>query len=57
VLFPVHQHCLTRYGCYLLENVRTEELARDGVHEFCCVIAPLRLRGASASMVNPVAVV
>jgi kynurenine formamidase len=57
VLFPVHQHCLARYGCYLLENVRTEELARDGVTEFCCVIAPLRLRGASASMVNPVAVV
>ncbi|QEC46763.1 cyclase family protein [Baekduia soli] len=56
-VFPVHQHCLARYGCYLLENVRTQELAADGVTEFCCVIAPLRLRGASASMVNPVAVV
>jgi kynurenine formamidase len=54
--FPVHQHCLTRYGCYLLENVRTQEIATAGVTEFCCVISPVRLRGASASMVNPVAI-
>jgi kynurenine formamidase len=54
--FPVHQHCLTRHGCYLLENVRTEELAREGVQEFCCVVLPNRLRGASASIVSPLAV-
>jgi kynurenine formamidase len=54
ILFPVHQHCITKFGCYLLENVRTEELARDKVWEFCCVILPIRLKGASASMVSPV---
>lgn len=54
--FPVHQETITRNGVYLLENVRTAELAADGVREFCCVIAPVRLRGASASMVGPVAV-
>jgi kynurenine formamidase len=57
VMFPVHQHCLTRYGCYLLENVRTEELAADGVWEFCCVVLPNRLKGASASMVSPLGLV
>ena len=57
LLFPVHQHCISLYGCYLLENVDTSELARDGVHEFCCVILPARLKGASASIVAPVAVV
>jgi kynurenine formamidase len=57
VMFPVHQHCLTRFGCYLLENVRTEELAADGVWEFCCVVLPNRLKGASASMVSPVGLV
>jgi kynurenine formamidase len=55
--FPVHQETITRNGVYLLENVRTAELAADGVHEFLCMIAPLRLQGASGSMVNPVAVV
>ena len=55
--FPVHQETITRNGVYLLENVRTEELAADGVTEFFCVIAPTRLRGASGSMVGPVAVV
>jgi kynurenine formamidase len=55
--FPVHQETITRNGVYLLENVRTEEIAADGVTEFCCVIAPVRLRGASGSMVGPVAIV
>lgn len=55
--FPVHQETITRNGVYLLENVRTAELAADGTAEFLCVIAPLLLRGASGSMVNPVAVV
>ena len=55
--FPVHQHCIAHYGVYLLENVRTEDLVRDGVSEFLCAILPARLRGASASIVSPVAVV
>jgi kynurenine formamidase len=55
--FPVHQHCIAQYGVYLLENVRTEELVRDGVSEFMCAILPARLRGASASIVSPVAVI
>lgn len=55
--FPVHQHCIAQYGCYLLENVVTAELAREGIREFLCAILPARLRGASASIVTPVAVI
>lgn len=55
--FPVHQHCIARYGVYLLENVVTAELARDGVAEFCFVLLPIRIKGASASPVSPLAVV
>ena len=55
--FAVHQETITRNGVYLLENVRTAELAADGVSTFFCVIAPIRLRGASGSMVGPVAIV
>lgn len=54
-LFPVHQHLITLYGIYLLENARTCELARDGVRVFCFVALPARLRGASASPVAPAA--
>jgi kynurenine formamidase len=57
LMFPVHQHCITQHGVYLLENVRTEELARDGVTEFLCAVLPNPLRGASASQVAPVAIV
>ncbi|HKE81913.1 MAG TPA: cyclase family protein [Solirubrobacteraceae bacterium] len=57
LVFPVHQHCIAQYGCYLLENVRTDELVRDRVHEFFCAILPARLRGATASIVQPVAIV
>jgi kynurenine formamidase len=55
--FPVHQETITRNGVYLLENVRTKELVADGVREFFCLISPVRMRGASGSMVNPVAIV
>jgi kynurenine formamidase len=55
--FAVHQETLTRNGVYLLENARTAELAADGVTEFLCIIAPVRLQGASGSMVGPIAVV
>lgn len=55
--FPVHQHCIAQYGCYLLENVVTAELVQEGVSEFLCAILPARLRGASASIVTPVAVI
>lgn len=55
--FAVHQETITRNGIFLLENVRTAELVADGVTTFFCSIAPIRLRGASGSMVNPVAVV
>jgi kynurenine formamidase len=56
-LFAVHQHCIAQYGCYLLENVRTEELAADGLHEFCFVLLPVRLRGATATLCSPLAAV
>ena len=33
-----------------------EQLAADGVHEFCFVFSPLRLKGATGSPGNPIAV-
>jgi kynurenine formamidase len=54
--FEVHQWMLTRNGIYNLENLDLEELAADKVYEFAFIYAPLRLRGASGSPGNPIAV-
>jgi hypothetical protein len=54
--FPVHQWDLTRNGVYHLENLDLEPLAAAGVHEFCFVFSPLRLKGATGSPGNPIAI-
>lgn len=53
---PVHQLLIARNGIYLHENLATEELARDNVYEFAYVFSPLRLKGATGSPGNPIAV-
>ena len=54
--FPVHQWDLTRNGVYHLENLDLEQLAADQVREFCFVFSPLRLKGATGSPGNPIAI-
>ncbi|MBI3462411.1 MAG: cyclase family protein [Planctomycetes bacterium] len=54
--FEVHQWLLTRNGIYNLENLDLEGLAADKVYEFAFVFAPLRLKGATGSPGNPIAV-
>jgi kynurenine formamidase len=54
--FEVHQLLLVRNGIYNLENLDLEELAQKRVWEFAFVFAPLRLKGATGSPGNPVAV-
>lgn len=54
--FPVHQLFLARNGVYLLESIITEELAQDRIYEFAFIFAPLRLKGASGSPGNPIAI-
>jgi len=54
--FPVHQWDLVRHGIYHLENLDLEELAAAKVHEFAFIYAPLRLKGATGSPGNPIAV-
>jgi len=52
----VHQQMITRHGIYFLENLDLEELAADNASEFAFVFAPLRLKGATGSPGNPIAV-
>jgi kynurenine formamidase len=53
---PVHQLLIARNGIYLHENLNTEDLARDNVYEFAYIFAPLRLKGATGSPGNPIAI-
>jgi kynurenine formamidase len=58
--FPVHAVALAAMGAWLLDHVEVEELAatclRLGRWEFLLTIEPLRLRGATGSHVNPLAI-
>ena len=53
---PVHQLLLARNGIYLHENLITADLARDNAYEFMYSFAPLRLKGATGSPGNPIAI-
>lgn len=55
--WSVHQHTIAETGTYLVENVRTAELAAGGHSEFLFLMAPLKGRGSSGAMVAPLAVV
>ena len=53
---PVHTHLLIEKGIYIMESLDLEALAAAGVREFLFVALPLALRGATGSMIDPVAV-
>jgi kynurenine formamidase len=53
---PVHQIMLVVHGIHLLENLKLDELAAKGVHEFAFVMQPLKIQGGTGSTVAPVAI-
>jgi kynurenine formamidase len=53
---PVHEQLVKDNGIPIMEWVDCEELAADQVYEFTFICLPLTVRGASGSMVRPVAV-
>lgn len=53
---PVHTRLLIENGIYLMESLYLEELAAAGVREFLFVALPLKIKGATGSMIDPIAV-
>ena len=53
---PVHVHLLVENGIHIIECLNLEEVAAAGVAEFLFVALPLKLRGATASPIRPVAI-
>jgi kynurenine formamidase len=54
---PVHTLLLIENGIYLMESLDLESLAAEGVYEFLFVALPVKIRGATGSMIDPLAVV
>jgi kynurenine formamidase len=54
--FEVHQVLIVDNGIHIMENLKTEELARDKVYEFLFVALSLPLKGGTGSPIHPVAV-
>jgi kynurenine formamidase len=54
--FEVHQTLLTKNGVYILENMWTNDLAKDGVHEFLFVLGQPKFKGAVQMVINPIAI-
>jgi kynurenine formamidase len=54
--FPVHRELLTQNGIFNLENLKLEELAAEGLHEFPFVYTPVPFKGATGSPGRPLAI-
>jgi kynurenine formamidase len=55
--FEVPQFLSARHGVFVVENLDTSELARDGVRQFALILTHPKLRGASGAWCSPIAVV
>ena len=53
---PVHTLLLIENGVYIMESLDLEELAAARVLEFLFIALPLAIKGATGSMIDPVAV-
>lgn len=52
---PVHTYLLAQKGVPIIELAYLEDLAADGLHEFAFIGGSLKLRGADAAPLRPVA--
>jgi kynurenine formamidase len=55
--FEVPQLLNVRHGVFIVENLDTSVLARDGVGEFALILTHPRLRGATGAWCSPIALV
>lgn len=53
---PLHSYLLAERGVSILEAAWLEDLSKDQVYEFLFIASPLKLRGATASPLRPLAI-
>ena len=57
IMMLVHLHCLAEAGVHLVENLNLSELTKTGIPEFCIIMLPIKLKGATGCPVRPIAVI
>jgi kynurenine formamidase len=55
--FEVPQILNVKHGVFVVENLDTSELAREGVREFALILTHPKLRGATGAWTSPIALV
>jgi kynurenine formamidase len=53
---PVHRKMINHNGILLMKLLNLEEIAKEKIYEFLFIAIPLRIFGATASPVNPIAI-
>lgn len=53
---PVHRKMINNNGILLIKLLNLEEIAKEKIYEFLFVAIPLRVFGATASPINPIAI-
>lgn len=56
-LLPVHRRLLVEQGIPIIEILDLEGIGVAGIHEFCLVLAPLKVVGGTGAPIRPLAVV
>ena len=51
-----HLELIRRRGISIIKQANLEELAADRIYEFLLIVLPLKLVGATASPVHPIAI-
>lgn len=55
VVFPVHQHLLVKQGIYIIENVKTDQLAAQKRYQTTTIMLPTKFRGATGTPLRIIA--
>jgi kynurenine formamidase len=53
---PVHEHLLVEAGIPLIECLDLEEVSERRAYSFLFIAAPLKIKGATGSVINPLAI-
>ncbi len=52
---PAHVELMVKRGINIIENLRLDDLAAEGVYELMFCALPLRIKGGTGSPIRPIA--
>jgi kynurenine formamidase len=53
--FELHQAFLVENGIFMIKSLNLEQLAKDRVYVSTLIVLPLKIKGATGSLVRPIA--